>query len=168
MIVRFLDPAELAADQPGHSYARLEDIRNFLWYFQRSSIVQHNALANFYSTLIKEKQCIENETLYIFDIHTMRRNLSWIEDSIALLNHKVYITLDLDVFDPSVVPSVGTPEPGGMLWVEMLYFLRRIFKEKNVIGMDMVECAPRPGTEHGVYASAKCLYRCIGYWSFEK
>lgn len=57
----FLDPAELAADQPGHSYARLEDIRNFLWYFQRSSIVQHNTLANFYSTLIKEKQCIEKE-----------------------------------------------------------------------------------------------------------
>jgi agmatinase len=81
------------------------------------------------------------------------------------LSKNVYITIDVDVFDPSVVPSTGTPEPGGMYWYEVLDILRPICKTKNVVGFDLMELSPRKGDIASDFAVAKLIYKIMGYLS---
>jgi agmatinase len=107
---------------------------------------------------------IQRENLAVFDIHRMGNGDSWMDEALARLGDTVYLTLDLDALDPSVMPAVGTPEPGGMDWNTTIRFLRRAFKEKVIVGMDMVELCPLPGAEYGVFSAAKLFYRMIGYW----
>jgi agmatinase len=116
------------------------------------------------SLCIEEADLIKTKMFRVIDSHQMRTNGSWMDESINSLSDSVYITLDLDVFDPSIMPAVGTPEPGGMGWRECLDYMHRVFREKRIIGMDVVELAPRQGTEHGVFTAAKLTYRLIGYW----
>ena len=87
----------------------------------------------------------------------------WMDDAIATLNENVYLTIDADGFDPAVVPAVGTAEPNGLFWVETLTFLRKVFEAKNVVGFDVVECAPIEGQILSEYTLAKLIYRLIGY-----
>ncbi len=82
------------------------------------------------------------------------------------LNKNVFITVDVDVFDPSVVPAVGTPEPGGNTWYEILSFLNPIFSNFNVVGFDVVELAPIPGNVVSEFLCAKLIYKLIGYKFF--
>lgn len=79
----------------------------------------------------------------------------WQEAAINQLTDQVYITLDLDAFDPSIMPAVGTPEPGGMHWYETLDFLRLVFSKKNVVGFDIVELSPIAGLHHPDFLAAK-------------
>lgn len=79
----------------------------------------------------------------------------WQEAAISQLTDQVYLTLDLDVFDPSIMPAVGTPEPGGMQWYETLDFLRLVFSERNVVGFDIVELSPIAGLHHPDFLAAK-------------
>ncbi|NQT29786.1 MAG: agmatinase [Candidatus Saganbacteria bacterium] len=81
------------------------------------------------------------------------------------LSNNVYITIDVDVFDPSVVPAVGTPEPGGMTWFEVLDLLKSVCKNKNVVGFDVVELSPRKGDIASDFTVAKLIYKIIGYLS---
>ena len=72
-------------------------------------------------------------------------------------------TIDADGFDPSIVPAVGTAEPNGLFWIETLEFLRTLISQKNVVGFDIVECAPIKGSILSEYTLAKLIYRLIGY-----
>ncbi len=87
----------------------------------------------------------------------------WIERTVKLLSNKVYISIDVDGFDSSLVPSTGTPEPGGLGWYEVLGLLKRVFAERDVIGLDIVELAPHPGVLGPDVLAAKLVYKCIGY-----
>lgn len=75
----------------------------------------------------------------------------------------VYITIDLDAFDPSIIPSTGTPEPGGMLWYEVLEILKRVCKKKHVVGFDVVELSPRKGDNAPDFTAAKLIYKIMGF-----
>jgi agmatinase len=86
------------------------------------------------------------------------------EEIIDELAEDVYITFDVDFFDPSLIPSTGTPEPGGFFWNETLIFLRQVFQKKNVIGLDVVELSPIPGLHHPDFTIAKLIYKLIGYF----
>ena len=79
------------------------------------------------------------------------------------LPEHVYLTIDADGFDPSVIPAVGTAEPNGLFWTETLEFLKLVCKERKVIGFDIVECAPVEGSILSEYTLAKLIYRLIGY-----
>jgi agmatinase len=79
------------------------------------------------------------------------------------LNDDVYLTVDMDVFDPGIMPSVGTPEPGGLGWYEVLNLIREVAKKKNIIGADVVELSPIPGLVAPDYLAAKLVYKIIGY-----
>lgn len=79
------------------------------------------------------------------------------------LTENVYITIDLDVFDPSLVPAVGTPEPGGIGWYETLDLLREIAKDKKIVGFDVVELCPIKGQAASDFLAAKLIYRLLGY-----
>lgn len=85
------------------------------------------------------------------------------EDITASLSDNVYVSIDLDVFDPSIVPAVGTPEPGGMQWHEVLNLLRSVTLHKRVIGFDLVELCPKEGPASCAFLAAKLAYKLIGY-----
>ncbi|OCC15697.1 Agmatinase [Dissulfuribacter thermophilus] len=79
-----------------------------------------------------------------------------------------YITIDLDCLDPSVMPAVGTPEPGGMLWYTLLNFLQTIISNSNIVGFDCVELSPVPGINFPEFTAARLIYKVIGYCQKDK
>jgi len=106
----------------------------------------------------------ENEAKYncnIVRLFQIRNNREIIEKSIAKLSENVYITIDLDGLDPSVMPSVGTPEPGGLNWDEMMSILNSLASQKKIVGADVVELSPRAGLTYADFTAAKLVYRVI-------
>jgi agmatinase len=87
-----------------------------------------------------------------------------IDKIISKINEKnVYITIDIDGFDPAIMPATGTPEPGGLLWHETLTLLKKVCKKKNVVGADIMELAPRKDDVVSDFACAKLAYKLCGY-----
>ncbi|MFN7940753.1 MAG: agmatinase [Thermoanaerobaculia bacterium] len=87
------------------------------------------------------------------------------EKLLAGLPEQVYLTFDIDYFDPALVPATGTPEPGGGEWYPTLALLRALFRAKRVVAMDLVELAPLGGQPSSDFVAAKLAYKCLGYWS---
>ena len=79
------------------------------------------------------------------------------------LSEHVYVSIDLDVFDPSLMPAVGTPEPGGIGWYETLDLLREVSKDKKIVAFDVVELCPIKGQVSSDFLAAKLIYRLLGY-----
>jgi agmatinase len=88
---------------------------------------------------------------------------TWIDRVLASLGPDVYLTIDVDYFDPAYVPATGTPEPGGGSWYPTLKLLDRVFKERRVVGADVVELAPIPGFVAPDFLVAKLVYKLIGF-----
>jgi agmatinase len=84
------------------------------------------------------------------------------KDVVKLLTGNVYITIDLDVFDPSIMPSTGTPEPGGLLWYDVLELLKLVAEERNVVGFDVVELCPGVNKAPD-FMAAKLIYSLLSY-----
>jgi agmatinase len=85
------------------------------------------------------------------------------------LGDDVFITFDVDYFDPSIMPATGTPEPGGLTWYPTMKLLRRVFTERNVVAADVVELAPIGGNAAPDFVAAKLVYKMVGYrWLAEK
>lgn len=103
------------------------------------------------------------EDIPLFYAWNIIGNDSWHEDAISKLSENVYLTIDLDGFDPSVIPGVGTPEPGGLGWYETLRFLRKLCERKNVVGFDVMELMPIAGSLVSEFTAAKLIYKLIGY-----
>jgi agmatinase len=88
---------------------------------------------------------------------------AWMDRALQALGPKVYLTFDVDYFDPALVPSTGTPEPGGGDWYRTLRFLRRVFDERDVVAADIVELAPTAGLSAPDFLVAKLAYKLITY-----
>ncbi len=88
---------------------------------------------------------------------------AWVQRAMDALGDPVYITFDVDYFDPALMPATGTPEPGGGEWYPALRLLRRVFNERRVVGADVVELAPAPGNAAPDFLVAKLIYKMIGY-----
>ena len=99
----------------------------------------------------------------IFYDYNMRRHEDWIERVVESLGETVYITIDCDGFDPAIMPAVGTPEPGGLTWYEVLALLRRVIESRRVVGCDIVELCPLPGNVAPNFLCAKLLYKILSY-----
>ena len=99
----------------------------------------------------------------LFTSYTIRSSKNWKEDVIKSLGENVYITIDLDAFDPSIMPSTGTPEPGGLFWNETLDLLKQVFKNYNVVGFDIVELAPIKELPAPDFMAAKLYYKLLSY-----
>ena len=111
----------------------------------------------------EEADYIEENKIKMFWAKDIHDNDDWMEDAISKLSENIYITIDLDVFDPSIMPSVGTPEPGGLGYYQVLKFLRKMFVKKNVVGFDIVELCPNENNVSSDFTAAKVLYKIIGY-----
>lgn len=95
--------------------------------------------------------------------HELDASERWIERALKALGPDVYITIDVDYFDPALVPGTGTPEPGGGAWYPTLRLLERVFHERHVVGVDVVELAPIAGLVAPDFLVAKLVYKLIAY-----
>ena len=110
---------------------------------------------------ISEKKSIDLPgTFFAKEIYN---NTDWIKKVISKLSDNVYITIDLDVFDPSIMPSTGTPEPGGLLWYDVLELLKTVSNKKNIVGFDVVELCPNSRNKAPDFMAAKLIYKLLSY-----
>ena len=99
----------------------------------------------------------------VFFAESIYRDKDWKKKVLSRLSDRVYITIDIDVFDPSVVPSTGTPEPGGLLWYDVLVLLKSVFDDKEVVGFDVVELCPDERNKAPDFLAAKLIYKLLSY-----
>lgn len=111
------------------------------------------------SVCAEEKDFIKEEN--IFYAHAIRNSKTWIFDVVNRLTSNVYLTVDLDCFDPSIVPSTGTPLPGGLSWWDVLDLISEVNKSKNIIGFDIVELCPNPLEKSSDVLAAVLTYKII-------
>ena len=87
----------------------------------------------------------------------------WIDSAIDNLTENVYLTIDIDGLDPSLVPTTGTPEPGGLGWYEVLTLIRKLTEKRRVVGMDLVEFAKTDHSDAPAFLCAKLVYKTLAY-----
>lgn len=116
-------------------------VRSLSW--EEQQFLNQNKMEPCISTLTTEPDCVEN--------------------IISQLSEDVYVTIDLDAFDPSLMPAVGTPEPGGLGWQETVNLLKVLARKRHVVGFDIMELCPREGPTSCAFLAAKLAYKFIGY-----
>ena len=112
---------------------------------------------------LEEYKWVQKKKIRLFYAPELKSRLTAPFEAVEQLSQDVYITIDLDFFDPGIVPAVGTPEPGGFYWQETLEFLRSVIEAKNVVGFDVVELSPIPNQVVSEFLAAKLIYKLIGY-----
>jgi agmatinase len=113
------------------------------------------------SSDISEKAALGKSS--VFFAENIHDRSDWVGQVLSKLSEKVYITIDLDVFDPSIMPSTGTPEPGGLFWYDVLMLLKAVFDDKEVVGFDIVELCPNPKNKAPDFLAAKLIYKMLSY-----
>ena len=111
---------------------------------------------------VEEKQYLPHKR--VFFAHQITKNENWIKDVLDKVSGNVYITIDLDAFDPSITPSTGTPEPGGLQWYPTLKLLKKVFKKCNVVAFDIVELMDSPQAKPTAFLAAKLYYKMLAYY----
>jgi agmatinase len=125
-------------------------------------ITSHTLQIGMRSMSAKEARRVRSEELALCTMHRFRKGEFDIHAELARLPQRLFITVDVDVFDWSVIASTGTPEPGGMHWDEAMDLLDTVFRAKTVIGFDVVELAHRAHDPNSPFATAKLIYKMIG------
>lgn len=135
-------------------------------YNHACAVYEANSTTNLVQVGIRSMDISEKREMNldkVFFAHDMAVNEDWMDDVIDQLTTNVFITFDLDALDPSIMPSTGTPEPGGLFYYETLEFLKRVFEEKNVVGFDMVELCPNENEKSSDFLAAKLFYKMLSY-----
>ena len=119
------------------------------------------------------RSCDVEEMQYVpkgqcFWAHEIAENPNWIEEVLSQVSGNVYITIDLDAFDPSIAPSTGTPEPGGLAWYPTLKLLKKIFEKCNVVAFDIVELMDSANPKPTAFLAAKLYYKMLAYYHLSK
>ena len=166
--------AALAAKHPGLSVLQLDahaDLReSFMGTPHNHACAMRRTLEHARTTQVGIRSLSPEEaaaaptlpTAIFYDFN-MRRDADWIERVVDSLSETVYITIDVDGFDPAIMPATGTPEPGGLSWYEALALLRRVIERRTVVGCDVVELSPIPGQVAPNFLCAKLVYKILSY-----
>jgi agmatinase len=99
----------------------------------------------------------------VFFAHQIAYNNQWIKEVVSKLTDNVYLTIDLDAFDSSIMPATGTPEPGGLNWYQVIDLIREVATNKKIVGFDIVELAPIEGLKAPDFVAAKLYYKILSY-----
>jgi len=148
------------------AHADLRDFYNGSPYnhacvMRRAQEVAHVVQVGLRNVCIEEKNHIISEN--IFYAHEICGKTEWMQKAIDRLTEHVYLTIDLDGFDPSILPATGTPLPGGLLWYETLAFLELLFMSKKVVGFDVVELCPQNEDKISDVLAAALVYKVISW-----
>jgi agmatinase len=111
----------------------------------------------------EEKNFIDENKIPVLYNHDFQSNPALLDKMLKKIRGPVYLSIDMDVFDPSLVPAVGTPEPGGLSWQQVLDIARIIADRFDVVGADIMELCPAQGGSASAYTAAKLAYKIIGY-----
>ena len=166
--------AAVAAKHPGLSVLQIDahaDLReSFMGTPHNHACAMRRTLEHARTTQVgirslsaEEAAAIPSLKTRIFYDFDMRQDPAWIDRVVESLSETVYITIDVDGFDPALMPATGTPEPGGLSWYEALGLLRRVIERRTVVGCDIVELAPIPGNVAPVFMCAKLVYKILSY-----
>ncbi len=110
---------------------------------------------------VAEKEHLnEDQCYFAHDIHGKKK---WMKQAVDQCGKNVFVTIDLDAFDSSIMPATGTPEPGGLDWYEVTRFLKKLAKHKNIVGFDIVELCPIEGNKASEFLAAKLYYKFLSY-----
>ncbi|MFP4024913.1 MAG: agmatinase [Thiohalospira sp.] len=104
---------------------------------------------------LKKKNC--------FFAHEIHADPTWMKKALSKLTENVFITIDLDGFDPSIMPSTGTPEPGGLTWYQVVNFIKLVAEKKNIVGFDIMELCPNDNNKAPNFLAAKLYYKILSY-----
>jgi agmatinase len=156
-VVQFDAHADLREEFDGTPYSHASVMRRIVEDGIPTAAIGIRSLSSPEAALVRERR------LPVIWGHEMEEAASRLEGLLAGLPDKVYLTFDIDYFDPSLVPATGTPEPGGGLWYPTLGLLREVFRRKTVVAMDLVELAPVGGHPASDFLASKLIYKCLGY-----
>lgn len=126
-------------------------------------VTPHTVQLGIRSLSAEEARRVQQDGLLLCPLHRWREGAFDLQGALRRLPERVFITVDVDVFDWSVVSSTGTPEPGGLFWDEALGILKTIFDAKDVVGFDVVELAYKKDDMNSPFAVAKLIYKMIGF-----
>ncbi|HOK96175.1 MAG TPA: agmatinase [Anaerohalosphaeraceae bacterium] len=112
---------------------------------------------------ISEKKNMDWGRVFFSHDICSRTDQQWIDQAVEHLTENVYLTIDLDVFDPSIMPATGTPEPGGINWYEAVHLIRAVCSRRNLTGFDVVELCPREHLWASDFLAAKLVYKTLTY-----
>lgn len=157
-ILQFDAHSDLRAEYHGTPWNHACVMRRALEHVERVVAVGIRAVTREERDVMRESPVT---TIYAYEM----RRAGWVERAVEALSPDVYITFDVDFFDPALVPATGTPEPGGGGWWDALDLLAAVFRERRVVGADVVELAPRRGQEASDFVAAKLAYKMIGLWA---
>jgi len=114
----------------------------------------------------EEVQAVDWDQIFLAkDIHD---NDEWVRDVVERLEKKVYITIDVDVYETSLMPSTGTPEPGGLGWYRVLTLLKKVAANKKIIAFDVVELCPNKRNKAPDFLTAKLIYKLLSYIYYQQ
>jgi agmatinase len=159
-VLQFDAHSDLRESYQGSRYSHASVIARIAEIIEPSRIIQVGVRA----------QCIEESrfirewgitTLYAHEIRRHRDENAWQDIVLSRLSDHVYVTFDVDGFDPSIMPSTGTPEPNGLQWAEVMHLLRRVSGASTIVGCDVVELAPVRGVSHPDLTAAKLTYKLM-------
>lgn len=148
------------------AHADLREEYNGSKYNHACVMARIREICSFVQVGIRSMDSSEKErmdTSRVFFAEHLQANTDWIDKVVALLTDNVYITIDLDVFDPAIMPSTGTPEPGGLGWYDVLKLLRTVSDNKKVVGFDVVELCPDARNKAPDFLAAKLIYKVLSY-----
>jgi agmatinase len=109
---------------------------------------------------VSERSTMDRKRMFF--AHEIYDSETWIPKAVRLLSDNVYVTIDVDVFDPGIMPSTGTPEPGGLGWYQVMKLLRAVSKAKQIVGFDVVELCPS-NAKASNFLAAKLVYTLLSY-----
>jgi agmatinase len=148
--------ADLRESYMGDRFSHASAMRRVLEYAPAVQVAIRNLSA-------PEADAIPGLPTKVFYDWNMRDDPAWMSRIVEALGDKVYITIDLDGIDPGVMPAVGTPEPGGLSWRELLTLMKLVMTKKTVVAADVVELCPIPGLVAPNFLAARLVYKLIGY-----
>jgi agmatinase len=166
--------AAMAARYPGLSVLQLDahaDLRDtFMGTPHNHACAMRRVLEHARCTQVgirslstEEAEAVPALPTKIFYDFNMRNDPDWMARVVDSLSETVYITIDVDGFDPAIMPATGTPEPGGLSWYEALSLLRRVISHRKVVGCDIVELSPLAGNVAPNFMCAKLIYKILSY-----
>jgi len=110
---------------------------------------------------VSEKKFLKKENCFF--AHEIHADPKWMNKAMDKLTGNVFITIDLDGFDPSIMPSTGTPEPGGLTWYQVVNFIKLVAANKTIVGFDIMELCPNKNNKAPDFLAAKLYYKILSY-----
>jgi agmatinase len=165
-VIQFDAHSDLRESYQGSPYSHASVMARVCEFVNPHNMVQVGIRAQ----CIEEAEFIRAKGVNTFYAHYIRSaaGARWQDEVLQKLSDNVYVTFDVDGFDPAIMPSTGTPEPNGLFWAETMQLLRRIGEEKRIVGCDIVELAPVKSVTHPDLTAAKLTYKLMNYAFMKK